>query len=276
MGLRDVARYQAWREQRAAELIGPYAVKTAGAFVNTPQRRTADGWLYGGRDAMCFFADNPVELAYMSAPGQVDQRTLVIAYQDCEEPIVRSVPGAPNLILDFGGGREFVGAQDRMQQLLRLWHMWRGGGAGADLWDATAEVTGMPLYQRASRIPSRPGATLFGFLLGLLASIYAIWGSAAGNPDSSFVVVTGASDSLVALFYLAILTLIGRWLPNVVAGFVIAAVPGSLVSAIILFANGYAGAGWLFLGIAVGLVLVRVVSARLAGRRFDRTHALYQ
>lgn len=276
MGLRDMARYQQWREQRAAELIGPYAVKTAGAFMSTPQRRSADGWLYGGRDAMCFFADNPVELAYMSAPGQVDQRTLVIAYQDCEEPIVRSVPGAPNLILEFGGGREFVGAQDRMQQLLRLWHMWRGGGAGADLWDATAEVAGMPLYQRASRIPSRPGATLFGFLLGLLASIYAIWGSAAGNPDSSFVVVTGASDALVALFYLAILTLVGRWLPNVVAGFVIAAVPGSLIAAIILFATGYPGAGWIFLGIAVGLVLVRVVSAKLAGRRFDRTHAFYQ
>lgn len=276
MGLRDMARYQQWREQRAAELIGPYAVKTAGAFMNTPQRRRADGWLYGGRDAMCFFADNPVELAYMSAPGQVDQRTLVLAYQDCEEPIVRSVPGAPNLILDFGGGREFVGAQDRMQQILRLWQMWRGGGSGADLWDATAEVAGTPLYQRASRIPSRPGATLIGFLLGLLASIYAIWGSAAGNPDSSFVVVTGASDALVVLFHLAILTLIGWWLPNVVAGFVIAAVPGSLIAAIVLFAKGYPGAGWIFLGMAVGLVLVRVISAKLAGRRFDRTHAFYQ
>ena len=102
MGLRDMARYQAWREERAASLIGPYAVKTAGALVSTPQRRTADGWLYAGRDAFCFFADNPVELAYMHPPGQVDQRTLVISYQDCEEPVVQSVPGAPNTIIDFG------------------------------------------------------------------------------------------------------------------------------------------------------------------------------
>jgi hypothetical protein len=133
---------------------------------------------------MCFFADNPVELAYLNPPGQVDQRTLVISYQDCDDPQVHSIPGAPNLIIDFGGGREFVGAQDRMQQLLRLWQMWRGGGQGADLWDATADVAGLPLYQRASRIPSRPGATLVGFLLGLLAAIYVIWGAATENPGS--------------------------------------------------------------------------------------------
>ena len=276
MGLRDMARYQQWREQRAAELIGPYAVKTAGAFVSTPQRRSADGWLYGGRDAMCFFADNPVELAYLNPPGQVDQRTLVISYQDCDDPQLHSIPGAPNLILDFGGGREFVGAQDRMQQLLRLWHMWRGGGQGADLWDATADVAGLPLYQRASRIPSRPGATLVGFLLGLLAAIYVIWGAATENPGSTFVNVTWPADALVAAFYLAILTLIGWWLPNVIAGLVIAAVPGSLVAAIVLFAKGYPAGGWMFLGMAIGLVLVRVISAKLAGRRLDRQYSYFQ
>jgi hypothetical protein len=121
------------------------------------------------------------------------------------------VPCSPNMIVDFGGGREFIGAQDRMQHLLRLWEMWRGGGAGAELWDATAEVDGLPLYQRPSRIPSRPGATLIGFLLGLLAALYAIWGSAAGNPDSSFIVITGATDALVVLFYLFILTQGSGW-----------------------------------------------------------------
>jgi hypothetical protein len=270
-----MARYQAWREQRAAALIGPYAVKTAGAFINTPQRRTADGWLYGGRDAMCFFADNPVELAYMGAPGQVDQRTLVIAYQDCDEPVVRSLPGAPNMIVDFGGGREFVGAQDRMQHLLRLWKMWRGGGAGAELWDATAEVDGLPLYQRPSRIPSRPGQTLLGFLVGLGAAFYGVW--AAVNDSDGFL-VGGAwpRDFIAALVLVAALLLVGRWLPNVVAGFCIAAVPGSVVVGIIQFVSGYPSAGWLSLGLCIGLIMVRVVTGQVSGRRQDEQTRFYR
>jgi hypothetical protein len=269
-----MARYQAWREERAASLIGPYAVKTAGAFVNEAQRRTADGWLYGGRDAMCFFADNPVELAYMSPPGQVDQRTLVIAYQDCNEPIVRSAPGAPNLILDFGGGREFVGARDRMEHLLRLWHMWRGAGAGPELWDATAEIDGMPLYQRSSRLPSRPGQTLLGFLAGLVAVLYGVWGAVndSGGPILAGMWPHGA---LLALLLLGALVLLGRWLPNAVAGFSIAAVPGSVVVAIIQFATGSPGSGWLLLLLAVGLVVTRVLVAQLAGKRVDQRNSLY-
>jgi len=268
MGLRDMAHYQAWREERAASLIGPYAVKTAGAFMSTPQRRTADGWLYGGRDAMCFFADNPVELAYMNPPGQVDQRTLVIAYQDCEEPVVRSLPGAPNMILDFGGGREFVGAQDRMQHLLRLWQMWRGGGAGAALWDATAEIDGLPLYQRPSRIPSRPRQTFLGFLVGLAATLFAIW-SAVSVSDGLLVGGVWPRGMIAALVLLAALLLIGRWLPNIVAGFCIAAVPGSVVVAIVQFVKGYAAAGWLLLGVCLAMIIVRVLTGQFAGRRQD-------
>jgi hypothetical protein len=274
VGLRDMARYQAWREERAASLIGPYAVKTAGAFVNEAQRRTADGWLYGGRDGMCFFADNPVELAYMSPPGQVDQRTLVIAYQDCDEPIVRSAPGAPNLILDFGGGREFVGARDRMEHLLRLWHMWRGAGAGAELWDATAEIDGMPLYQRSSRLPSRPGQTLLGFLVGLAAVLYGVWG-AVNDSGGPILAGTWPQGAFLALLLLGALVLLGRWVPNGIAGFCIAAVPGAIVVAIIQFATGTAGSGWLLLGAAVGLVVVRILVAQAAGRRADSRSSFY-
>jgi len=271
-----MARYQRWREQRATELVGPYAVKTAGALMSTPHRRSADGWLYGGRDAMCFFADNPVELAYLTPPGQVDQRTLVISYQDCQEPVVHSAPGAPNLILDFGGGREFVGAQDRMQQLLRLWQMWRAGGSGADLWDATADVAGLPLYQRSSRISSRPRATLVGFLLGLAVAISAIWGASTESAGATFVVVSWPGDGIVAALLLVVLVLIGGWLPNVVAGFVIGAVPGSIIAATILFAKGHVAGGWMFLGMSIGFVLVRVLSGKLAGRRHDRQFAYYK
>lgn len=274
MGLRDLARYQAWREERAAGLIGPYAVKTAGAFVNEAQRRTADGWLYGGRDAMCFFADNPVELAYVNPPGQVDQRTLVIAYQDCDEPVVRSVPGAPNLILDFGDGREFVGAKDRMEHLLRLWHMWRGAGAGADLWDAAAEIEGMPLYQRSSRLPSRPGQTFLGFVAGLAAVLYGVWG-AVNDSGGPILAGTWPQGAFLALLLLGVLVLVGRWLPNAVAGFSIATVPGSVVIAVIQFATGSPGAGWILLLVSLGLVVMRVIVAQMAGRRADHQHSFY-
>lgn len=38
MGLRQNADYMAWRERRSEELIGPYATKTAGAFVSNEQK----------------------------------------------------------------------------------------------------------------------------------------------------------------------------------------------------------------------------------------------
>lgn len=171
MGFRQMAEYMSWREQRSLELIGPYATKTAGAFVSRAQQRTCDGWLYGGRDAFCFFADTPVELSYLSPPGRIDQRTLVIAFQDCAAPRVHSLPGSPNLIVDFGGGRVFAGAKSRMEQLVRLWQMWASGSDDPDVWKQVADVSGLPLYRRTSRIPSQPFSTAVGALLGLLASI---------------------------------------------------------------------------------------------------------
>jgi len=108
MGLRDMARYQAWREQRAVERIGPYAVKTAGAYMDSTQRRTADGGICGGRDSFCFFADNPAEPAYLASPGKSDQRT----------PLV--IASAKDLAQANFGYSEYVEGSPKPAQLVRL------------------------------------------------------------------------------------------------------------------------------------------------------------
>ena len=151
-----------------------------------------------------------------------------------------------------------------------------GGGFAVDLWDATADVAGLPLYQRSSRISSRPLATLVGFLLGLAAATYIIWGASIEGAGATVVKVSSPGDGMVAALSLVVLALIGWWLPNVAAGFVIAAVPGSIIAATILFAKGYVAGGWMFLGMSIGLVLVRILSGKLAGRRHDRQFAYYK
>ena len=253
MGIRQNAEYMAWREQRSHELIGPYAIKTAGAFVSNAHRRTSDGWLYGGRDAFCFFADNPVELAYLSPPGRLDQRTLVIAFQDCEPPRVISAPGTPNLIVDFGGGREFAGAKDRMEQLVRLWQMWASGSEDPEVWKQVADVSGLPLYSRAVRIASRPPHTATGALLGLFASIAGVWSAATGALQPGWF-----GGVVLVVVLAAVLLVAGRLLPNVVSGFALVAIAGSIVSSIVSFSQGYStgGFGWLLMGVL--LLLVRI------------------
>jgi len=264
MGLRDGVEYIAWREQRSQELIGPYATKTAGGFMSSAQRRTSDGWLYGGRDAFCFFADNPVELAYLSPPGRLDQRTLVIAFQDCNPPRVVSAPGTPNLIVDFGGGREFVGAKDRMEQLVRLWQMWASGSDDPDVWKQVADVSGLPLYSRPVRIASRPPHTAVGALIGLMASIAAVWSAATGALQLGWF-----GGSTLAVAVTAILLVAGRFLPNVVSGFTLAAIAGSIVSSIVSFSQGYATGGFLWLWMAVLLILVRTFLPRVISSQVE-------
>jgi len=147
VGLRDAAEYMAWRETRAVELIGPYAVKTAGGFMNSANHIVVDGWLYAGRDAMCFFADDPTMLNAVSPPGMVDSRTLVISYQDCTEPVITAPGAAPNAILHFGGTKEFVGASARMLEVARIWFMWAVGSVGGDTdWEARYNEIGTPLH----------------------------------------------------------------------------------------------------------------------------------
>ena len=264
MGLRQNAEYMAWREQRSQELIGPYATKTAGAFVSSAQRRTSDGWIYGGRDAFCFFADNPVELAYLSPPGRLDLRTLVIAFQDCAPPRVISAPGTPNLIVDFGGGREFAGAKDRMEQLVRLWQMWASGSEDPEVWKQVADVSGLPLYSRPVRIASHPPRTAVGALLGLLASIAGVWSAATGSLRPGWV----GGVVLVAAIAVALLVA-GRFVPNVVSGFALVLIAGSIVSSIVSFSQGYATSGFLWLLMAVLLLLVRVWLPRVISSQVE-------
>lgn len=259
MGLRESAEYYAWRESRSVELIGPYATKTAGCFVSSTQRRTSDGWLYCGRDAFCFFADNPIELAYLSPPGRLDQRTLVIAFQDCSTPQIQSIPFGPNLIVDFGGGREFAGAKDRMEQVVRLWQMWASGSEDPNLWKEAADVSALPLYSRPVRLPSRPAHTATGAMLGVLASIAGVSSSATGTLQMGWLggLVLVASAA-------AVLLVVGRFLPHVVSGFALTAIAGSVISSIVSFSNGYTTSGFVWLLMAVTLVVVRVWIPRFA------------
>lgn len=261
MGMRQNAEYMVWREQRSQELIGPYATKTAGAFVSSAQRRTSDGWLYGGRDAFCFFADNPVELAYLSPPGRLDQRTLVIAFQDCAPPRVISAPGTPNLIVDFGGGREFAGAKDRMEQLVRLWQMWASGSDDPEVWKQVADVSGLPLYSRPVRIASRPVHTATGALLGLIASIAGVWTAATGALQPGWL-----GGVALTLAVGAVLLVAGRFVPNAVSGFALVAIAGSIISSIVSFSQGSAAGGFLWLLMAVLLLVVRVWLPRVIRR----------
>jgi len=253
MGLRQSAEYMAWRENRATELVGPYAVKTAGGLLSQTHRRTSDGWIYGGRDAFCFFADNPVELSYLSPPGRLDQRTLLIAFQDCEAPQIQSIPGGPNLIVDFGGGREFAGAKQRMEQLVRLWQMWASGSDDPAMWKNVADVSGLPLYNRPARITSSPTRTFTGALVGVAASIAAVWLSA-----TNLLQVSLLSGVAIGLLSALVVLLIGRFQPNFVSGFTLISVAGSTVASIVSFTQGNATNGFLWLILMLLLLLTRI------------------
>jgi len=266
MGIRDSLAYVRWREERAVELIGPYVAKSAGAFVSSPQRRTSDGWIYGGRDAFCFFADDPTELAYLSPPGRIDQRTLVVAYQDCEAPQIHSAPGALNLIVDFGNGREFAGVKSQMEQLIRLWQMWASGSEDPELWKQTADVSGLPLYSRSARIASNPMSTAIGFMLGLFSSILVlVFVLDISTPESQPPLATLIAISLVIL---AGLIIIGRWQPNFISGFIFVSIVGLLISVVVAFSRGIAATAWLLLLTAIALLVVRLIVARLAQPKY--------
>ena len=205
MGIRNAAEYMAWRETRATELIGPYAVKTAGALMVSDKRITVDGWLYSGRDAMCFFADDPAQLVAVAPPGMVDSRTLVIAYQDCDEPVITAPGAAPNAILHFGGKKEFVGASARMLEIARMWFMWAVGSLGSDIdWDTRYNEIGSPL--RTSKVGlSRKAKNTVSAIAAVVISVYVL-GTRVNVLNSSVVETIALS---VGSFVISIVTIRG-------------------------------------------------------------------
>jgi len=104
--------------------------------------------------------------------------------------------------------------------------------------------------------------------------LYGVWGAVndSGGPILAGTLPQGA---FLALLLLGVLGLLGRRFPNGIAGFCIAAVPGAMVVAIIQFATGTAGSGWLLLGAAVGLVVVRILVAQAAARRAGSRSSFY-
>lgn len=179
----------AWRETRAVELIGPYAVKTAGAYLVSDQHIAVDGWLYSGRDAMCFFADDPSRLIAVAPPGMVDSRTLVIAYQDCEEPVITAPGAAPNAIVSFGGRKEFVGASARMLEIARMWFMWAVGSLGSETdWEARYNDIGTPLRTTKFGLGRRT-KNLLSFIAAIMTSIYVLGGQLNSESTSAMQVL---------------------------------------------------------------------------------------
>ncbi len=214
MGLRDYADDVKWRERRAVELVGPYAAKTAGGLMISSQRRVVDGWIYGGRDAFCFFADDPQQLLTAGAPGQVDGRTLVIAYGDCNEPIIQAPGVTPNAILDFGAGREFAGQKNRMLHLARLWHMSAASTAGtAEDWDRRYLDLGSPLHSRGFGLSAR-AKNWTAFILGLVAGVVTLAaGIARTEPATVAGLVLAPVGALVFVWLVAriLLLLVPRY-----------------------------------------------------------------
>lgn len=213
VGLRDAAEYMAWRETRAVELIGPYAVKTAGGFMNSANHILVDGWLYAGRDAMCFFADDPTMLNAVAPPGMVDSRTLVISYQDCTEPVITAPGAAPNAILHFGGTKEFVGASARMLEVARMWFMWAVGSLGGDTdWEARYNEIGTPLHTSGLGL-SRRVKNVISLIAAIALSMYVLGSQMSAGQASAIEAITLTVGTLIitAIATRSILMLIPRY-----------------------------------------------------------------
>lgn len=75
---------------------------------------------------MCFFAHDPSRLIVMAHPAMVDSRTIVIAYQDCEEPVITAPASDPNAILSFGGKRTPWSTCSDVRNSTNLVHLGRG------------------------------------------------------------------------------------------------------------------------------------------------------
>lgn len=213
MGLREHADAMQRRDQRAVSLIGPFAVKTAGGLVIANQHRVADGWLYAGRDALCFLADDATQLLTAEAPGRVDGTTLVIAYQDCSEPVVTAPGAAPNAIVDFGGGREFVGPQGRLLEIMRMWFLWAASTHSAeDDWEARYLAVGAPLRSTGLGIPRRT-KSLLALVCGLVAAGIGI-GRLSNTPDSTALSTVLVGVGSLVVFGIAsriVLMAVPRW-----------------------------------------------------------------
>lgn len=108
------------RERRANELMGSYSVKTAGGLMFSPLRRVWDGGFYANTTLLLFFADEPLVGLPPCYPHPLDEVTVLWECASLGTPQTTAPFLAPNAILDFGGGVEFVGAKKRMKTIATL------------------------------------------------------------------------------------------------------------------------------------------------------------
>jgi hypothetical protein len=82
-------------------------------------RRTFDGWLYVGRDALVFIADEPIfERSEDAEP--LAERVLQLQYAEAGRSKLTAPFGVPNGIVEFANGLMFMGQKRYMKALHKV------------------------------------------------------------------------------------------------------------------------------------------------------------
>lgn len=107
------------REQRAAELLGTYTVKTAAGLLVPAVRKEVPGWLYANSSTFIFLADAPVSSILGGSPGLLDPYTVKVTLPRKSVKVTAPML-VPAGIIDFGGGLEFAGQKMHIKALAAL------------------------------------------------------------------------------------------------------------------------------------------------------------
>ena len=104
----------AQREQRAADLIGRYEVKTAGGILIDHGRHALNGWLYASAGHLLFIADEPLVDLPDGFPGWLDDVTVLLPITERPPHRLTAPALAPNGIVAFTDGVSFIGQKSRI------------------------------------------------------------------------------------------------------------------------------------------------------------------
>lgn len=104
------------RERKAVSLLGGYSIKTAGGLLVSTSQYEISGWLYANTRNLVFLAEAPLSPVLGRRPEVHDEYTILMPLPG--RPHKLTAPFiAPNGIIDFGGGLEFVGAKKQIKAI---------------------------------------------------------------------------------------------------------------------------------------------------------------
>lgn len=120
MSIERRLRDMLWRDDMAARLLGePPVAKTSGGYMVERLRHTFEGWLYVGRDALVFIADQPIfERSDQDEPFA--ERVLHLQYSEAGRTKLTAPFGVPNGIVEFANGPMFMGRKRDMKTLHKI------------------------------------------------------------------------------------------------------------------------------------------------------------